>query len=235
MKKFLKMVPLSGWLIVPCLILLCALVFIVNFRLSAKTTGGALGEATGKTIGRAIGSFKGMTDGRIKGYDAGKKVALIAEDTTAKVANAIKKVGKLEVLVASVKLNDVHSVGDDYMALYLLKGDAVFTVDLSQADTDQKGDEIHITIPQPEMELIVDQSKIEKVADYQKHYFSGRAEDGLDAYLNSMKKIVEETQETLVNYDSLMEAARESAEKQITELANAVSGTERSVLVGFME
>jgi hypothetical protein len=235
MKKILKMVPLSGWLIVPCLILLCALVFIVNFRLSAKTTGVALGEATGKTIGRAIGSFKGMTIGRKKGYDAGKEAALTAEDTTAEFANTIKEGGKLQILVASVKLRDVHSVGEDYMALYLLKGEAVFTVDLSQAVILLEDEKIHITVPQPEMKLILDQSKIDKVAEYQEYFFSGSSADGLDAYLNSMKKIYEETQETLVNYDSLMEAARESAEKQITELINAASGVERSVLVGFIE
>lgn len=85
------------------------------------------------------------------------------------------------------------------------------------------------------MDLIVDQSKIEKVAEYQKLLFNGSSEDGFDAYLNSMAKIVEESKENLVNYDSLKKTAEETAIKQVEQLANSVAVEKRDVKVTFKE
>lgn len=236
MKKIMKKIPESGTLVVPFVILLCVLGYVISLRINAQTLGEDIGSGYGYLVGKAIGSFEGLTQGSSEGYKAGKEKGLSAEDTTAEIANSIREVEKLEVLVASVKLNDLHSVGEeDYKALYLLKGDAVFSVDLSKAVIDEKNGELYITIPQPEMELIVDPSRIEKVAEYQKYFFSGKAEDGLDAYINSMKKIVEESEKSLANYDSLLKAAKASAEKQITILAKSVSVNNREVHVYFQE
>ena len=180
---------------------------------------------------------EGMTAGRKDGAAAGKAAGLSAEDTEADIANEIRQVSNLEVLVASVKISDVHSIGSkiDYMALYLLKGEVIFSVDLSEADIVQQGGELIITIPEPTSQLIIDQSQIEKVAEYQKNYFSGSAEAGFDAYLNSMTKVQEASAETLDNYDSLIGAARESAIKQVKQLATSAGVSEKNVVVQFKE
>lgn len=234
MKKLLKKIPKSGTYIIPCVFIACVLIYVIVLRVNAESMGTTFGQSTGSQVGKFVGSFEALTDYR-EAYAEGKEQGLSAEDTTAEVANKIKEVERLEVLVASVKLNDIHTVGDDYAALYLLKGDAVFAVDLSKAEITEESDGLHILLPQLEMDLIVDQSKIEKVAEYQKLLFNGSSEDGFDAYLNSMEKIVEESKETLVNYDSLKKTAEETAIKQVEQLANSVAVEKRDVIVTFKE
>lgn len=234
MKKLLKKIPKSGTYIIPCVFIACVLIYVIILRVNAESMGTTFGQSTGSQVGKFVGSFEALTDYR-EAYAEGKEQGLSAEDTTAEVANKIKEVERLEVLVASVKLNDIHTVGDDYAALYLLKGDAVFAVDLSKAEIVEESDALLILLPQLEMDLIVDQSKIEKVAEYQKLLFNGSSEDGFDAYLNSMAKIVEESKETLVNYDSLKKTAEETAIKQVKQLANSVAVEKRDVVVKFKE
>lgn len=234
MKKLLKKIPKSGTYIIPCVFIACVLIYVIILRVNAESMGTTFGQSTGSQVGKFVGSFEALTDYR-EAYAEGKEQGLSAEDTTAEVANKIKEVERLEVLVASVKLNDIHTVGDDYAALYLLKGDAVFAVDLSKSEITEESDGLHIILPPLEMDLIVDQSKIEKVAEYQKLLFNGSSEDGFDAYLNSMAKIVEESKETLVNYDSLKRTAEETAIKQVEQLANSVAVEKRDVIVTFKE
>ncbi|MDE7416943.1 MAG: DUF4230 domain-containing protein [Lachnospiraceae bacterium] len=238
MKKLLKILPKEAKYIIPCIVLTGILVFVVSIRMKADYIGNSLGEMTGSSVGKVIGSFEALTDYR-EAYAEGKEEGLSAKDTIAEVANKVQELKRLEVLVASVKLKDEHLIGKedslDYAALYLLKGDAVFTVDFNETEIRKEGDILLLTIPEPEMELIIDQSKLEKVAEYQKFFWSGSAKDGFDAYLASMAKVAEETKETLVNYDTLMKAARESAEKQVEQLVNSVSVSEVEVKIEFKE
>ena len=213
---------------------LLVLIYVIGLYQKAEAMGTRLGQSAGTEVGQFVGASEALADYG-KAYAEGKEQGLSAEDTTAEVANKIKEVERLEVLVASVKLNDIHTVGDDYAALYLLKGDAVFAVDLSKAEIKAQNDELYITLPQLEMDLIVDQSKIEKVAEYQRFLFDGSSEDGYDAYLNSMTKIIEESKEALVNYDSLKNTAEETAIRQVTQLANSVAAKQREVVVKFKE
>ena len=136
-----------------------------------------------------------------------------------------------------MKINDFHSIGEDveYAALYLLKGDVIFSVDLSQAEIETRNDVLYITLPVPKGELYIDQSQVEKVAEYQRHHFSGSTEDGFDAFLNSMEKVYEASAETLDNYDVLIEAAKASAVTQVTQLAQSVTANDRQIKVEFRE
>lgn len=210
--------------------------FSVKFRIEAENIGGSIGSNLGTLTGKAIGSIEGVLVGSKEGWEAGKAKGLSAEDTTVKIIDTMKETARLEVLVASVKLKDIHSVGDDdYKALYMLKGNAIFSVDLSKADIDERTDGLYVTIPQPEMELIIDQSMIKKEAAYQKHYWKGSAEEGLDAYLNSMAQIAKKSESSLANYDSLVRAARNSATKQVIQLVNSVSASRKNVYVSFQD
>lgn len=83
------------------------------------------------------------------------------------------------------------------------------------------------------MELIVDQREIEKVAEYQKHIFKGGAEEGFDAYLASMEKLSDRSEEVVANYNELIKIARESAKKQVEQLVGTVAVSEADVKVEF--
>lgn len=237
MKKYLKKLPSFTIPLIGCVLAASFLAFALYYSANATSRGNSIGQVTGTLAGKAIGSLEGITKGRADGIEAGRKEGLSAKDTEAVISEEFHNVENLEVLVASVKITDFHSIGEkeDYAALYLLKGDVVFSVDLSQADIVVQNDGIQIILPQPRGELYIDQSQIEKVAEYQKHYFSGSAETGFIAYLNSMAMIYEESVETLSNYDVLIEAAKESAEKQIRQLALSVIVNKQQVSVDFKE
>ncbi len=237
MKKVLKKIPKR---ILPYIVFILSaliLAYCIFLRVGASSKGGSMGQDLGSKVGNAIGSFEGFTKGRSEGEEAGKSAGLSADDTAAEIANEIHKVENLEVLVASVKVTDMHSIGQDneYAALYLVKGEAVFSVDLASAKIEFQNDTIHITLPRPKVELHFDQSQIDKAAEYQKYYFSGSAEDGFDAYLNTMTKLKETTADELDNYDELLDEAKESAKKQVAQLATSANMRKRNVYIEFEE
>ena len=129
-KKLLKKIPVTTIPVILCVVMLCALVFLINYRINAESTGNMVGEGTGTLVGRAVGSLEGLTVGQIEGHQAGKEAGLSAKDTTAELSGKIQEVEKLQVLVASGTYSDILTVGDDYAALLSQQYNAVFTVDL---------------------------------------------------------------------------------------------------------
>lgn len=234
MTKLIKKIPITGILAIICTLLICALIFLISFRINAQSQGESIGTNVGNVVGKAMGSVEGLIDAE-KAWGEGLRTATDAKDTDAEIANKMQEVGKLEVLVASVKLNNLHKLADDYSALYLLRGDAVFSIDLANAKIEERQGALYITLQQPSVELIVTESDVEKVAEWQKQYFTGSAEIGFDAYLNTMAKVTEASEDTISNYDSLMNSARESAKKQVTQLANAVAVDKKDVYISFEE
>ena len=234
MKK-LKSAPINGILLVLLVLVACIFSYFATLRMNAKNIGGGLGTGAGSIVGKAIGSLEGMTKGRKEGTEAGRSAGLSAEDTSAEIATELQQTAELEVLVASVKLKDFHTIGDDinYAALYLVNGNVVFTVDLSQADIEPIENGLHVTLPSPKGTLYLDESSVKKVAEYQKKFFNGSAEDGFDAYLNTMKHMQEASEETLNNYDTLISAAKESAKKQVLLLAQGVQTGSKEIHIDF--
>lgn len=201
----------------------------------ADTIGAQIGQAKGEVVGLAVGSYKGVTEGIAAGDAAGTQEGLSARDTAAAVGNTLLETAKLEVLVAGVKLTNMHSLGKDYQALYVVKGDAVFSVDLKKAKVSQSDDgTLNVLIPEPEVELFVDESGTEKLAEYQKYPFSGDAGSGYTAYLNTLKNTTSEVRRSLENYDALMEQAKESAVTQISYISESACGNGKSVKVDFL-
>ena len=223
--------PVVGFMLIACVAAATILFSIlIPLHNDAVAMGTNVGSVEGKAVGFVTGSYKGFTEGDAKG----KEDALSAEDTTAVVSNRMIEVGNLEVLVAGVRLKNMHSVGDKYKALYVVAGDAVFTVDMTKVKVSitSNGD-LLVIIPKPEMHLYIDERKTEKLAEYQKAVFDGDAKDGFTAYMNSMTATVEEVQKTLSNYDALMKAAQESAVKQVTMLVKSVCGNDRAVHISI--
>lgn len=227
-----KKSPLFILLVIFLILIIPAFANTLYLYLNAVSIGNGLGSNTGSSVGKAVGSYDGLTDGS----EDGKKSGLSAEDTKADIATQLQQVQKLEVLVASVKLKDVHTVGkEDYAALYLANGNVVFTVDMDKADITSNSGKLRILLPSPVGELYIDDSSIKKAAENQKHIFSGSAEDGFDAYLNTMKKVQEASDDTLSNYDVLLDSAKQAAKRQITLLAQAASSSYETITVEFKE
>lgn len=233
-KKFPKITSFGMVLVLMAILL----IFTFYWWINAKSIGNEIGSDTGSIVGKAVGSFLGMTDGKKKGEQAGRDAGLKAEDTAAVISNQLHRLENLEVLVASVKLSNFHSVGQEdsskyYAALYLVNGNAVFTVDMRQADISARSGDLYIKLPKPKGSLYLDDSSVEKVAEYQTKLFNGSAEDGFDAYLNTMTKMQEASEETLDNYEALIFAAKEAATNQVTLLATAASNDYDQIHITF--
>ena len=216
-------------------ILLIAAVFIGYIHHRAEKIGSIVGKMNGEIVGTAIGSAEGVTKGTKEGEEAGKKAGLTAEDTTVDIKGSMEALGKLEVLVAGVSLKNINKIGESYTGLYLINGDAVFSVNLAEAEISfsQDGKDVYITIPEPNLEVYLDQGSTKKLAESQNFSFTVSAKDGLVAYLNSMTQTVEKVKETMVNYDALFADAKESAKKQVQQLAVTICGDNYVVHVQF--
>jgi hypothetical protein len=205
-------------------------VLMVLYGFSSKI-GGTEGKLVGLAVGTALGSYEGVKNGSAEGAEDG----LRAENTTADIKSTMESVGRLEVLAAGVTLKNINEIGDAYKGLYLINGDAVFSVDLNEAQisySDERTD-VYIWLPQPEVDVYLDQSSTQKLAEVQNFSLSVSAEDGLKAYLNSMSAISDEVKNKIANYDALMESAKESAKTQVEQLMESLCGEGQNILVQF--
>ena len=203
---------------------------------NAKNLGISVGDRTGTIVGNVIGSFDGITTGLAKGAEDGKEEGLSAKDTKSEIKNSFSEIGNLEVLEAGVKLKDVNTLGDDYAALFLLKGVAIYSVNLKDVEiNDIDANSVEILLPPINVEIYIDESATEKLAEYQKHSWSGSAKDGFAEYMNTRAATNQSVKETMENYSNLTEAAQSSAIKQIEIIAKAATGNKKEVVVSFKE
>lgn len=203
---------------------------------NAKNLGISVGDRTGTIVGNVIGSFDGITTGLAKGAEDGKEEGLSAKDTKSEIKNSFSEIGNLEVLEAGVKLKDVNTLGDDYAALFLLKGVAIYSVNLKDVEiNDIDANTVEIMLPPINVEIYIDESATEKLAEYQKHSWSGSAKDGFAEYMNTRAATDQSVKETMENYSNLTEAAQSSAIKQIEIIAKAATGNKKEVVVSFKE
>ena len=201
---------------------------------NAANLGSDIGSKTGTMVGNVVGSFNGITDGLARGSQDGKTEGLSAKDTTTVIANNFSKVGNLEVLEAGVKLRDVNTIGEDYAALFLLKGVAVYSVSLSDAEiNDTDADTVEILLPDIDVEIYIDETATEKLAEYQEYSWTGNAKDGFTEYMNSREKTDQSIKDKMENYDALIEAAESSARKQVEIIAQAATGNKKEIVVKF--
>ena len=203
---------------------------------NAKNLGISVGDKTGTLVGNVIGSFDGITTGLAKGAEDGKTEGLSAKDTKTEIKNSFSEIGNLEVLEAGVKLRDVNTLGDDYAALFLLKGVAIYSVNLKDVEiNDIDTNTVEVLLPAVNVEVYIDESATEKLAEYQKHSWSGSAKDGFVEYMNSRSVMDQSVKETMENYSAMTEAAQSSAIKQIEIIAKAATGNKKEVVVSFKE
>lgn len=219
--------------------LCCLMCFLIYLNRNVKSIGESFGKTEGEIVGRVIGSYRGVTEGIKQGKIDGANAGLKAEDIEINpdIYKTMKSVGNLEVLSAGVSLHDVHTIGvnEEYKALYILRANAIFTVDLLKAEVEfgKTDNAIHVLLPSPEVELYFDEAGTEKLAEAQKISLSLSAEDTMKAYINSMSNIKLNAKENINNYDLLMQSAKESAQNQVEQLVKTVCGKEYEVVILF--
>ena len=181
--------------------------------------------ASGQVTGVAVGTVEGIIQGVPSGYADGAEAGLSAEDTAVVIANSIetdlKSLGRLQVLAANIDLTTDHEEGKKYQALYLLRGQYVFTIDMNKADITYEGGQITIVLPQPEIESSINHSETELLAEWERKYFNGSTIEGFKAYLNSILQIEAASLEKI---NVLSKQASEFAREQVLAIANAVRG-----------
>ena len=221
----------------PPVLLLLAIIAAAGaglFYYNSEKIGTEIGSGAGKVTGMAVGSFKGITEGTESGLADGKTAGLSAEDITMEISDTVREVGNLEVLVANVEIPDYHEVGKKYAALYLFRGSAVFSVDLSKASVSRTADgEVIILLPEPNAVVNINDSETELLAEYQRKFFNGNADDGFQAFLNSLRMIDTIALDKVSNYEVLMDMAKASARKQAEMLASVVCIDCRQITVLF--
>lgn len=206
-----------------------------------------IAPAIGSSVGMAVGSYEGVTKGLIDGYNDGKIDGLSAEDTTAVFVNKLKETQKLQVLLMNLQLTDLYIQPEnkkndpDYAALFAFNGEGVFTVDLakSEAKKDPESGKIFIHIPQPDFDVYIDDSSIEKVdgAEYKAPWYTGNGStaDGYTGWLNSSKQLDKKVKEEMLRDDGPMEQARASALRQVRQLAESLCKDGTTVEICFFE
>ena len=230
-----KNLKYTALLVLLVAVLLVATVVTGYIHHRAGIIGNAVGQTNGQIVGTAIGSAKGVTVGAKEGKEAGENAGTSAKDTTVDIKGSMEALGKLEVLVAGVTLKNINKIGDTYAGLYVISGDAVFSVDLAVAEISFSQDlkDVYITIPEPDLELYLDQQSTEKLAETQHFSLSVTARDGLINYLNTMAEIERNVEDTLTNYDVLFSEAKNSAKHQVQQLAATLCGDHYVVHVQF--
>lgn len=196
--------------------------------------------ARGKEVGTALGSWSGVMQGIASGAEAGAKAGkeegLSAKDTTVKIGSKMTETGKLQVMLVDLKLTDLYQQGPqkspDYAALWTMKGEGVFTVDLTQAKAayHEAENQITIEIPEPEFKAYLDDSAVEMLAEYQRAIFNGSTVNGYQGYLNSRTQIDRKVQEEEL---AMLDQAKESALRQVELLARSVCGSTASIQISF--
>lgn len=175
-------------------------------------------------------------DAIVKGYNAGKKEGLSAKDTELQMKNTVDEIGKLEVLVANVKIPEYHSVGQKYAAMYLFRGSAVFTVDLTKANIIVNSADIQVLLPKPECELRIDHKETERIKSTSALFFNGSAEDGLETYLHKiLNEVKQNSTKTISNYLELSEMAKQNAKLQLEEIIENICGDGTEITFRFIE
>lgn len=202
-------------------LMICAIVFMLTQIISFVKVG----DHNGKNI------FEVM----IEGYDAGKKEGLSAKDTEQQMKNTFEEMGKLEVLVANVKIPEYHSVGKKYEAMYMFRGSAVFTIDLSKVNISADDSKIVVLMPKPTAEVKIDNKETEKIRSRSALFFNGSTEEGLEAYLNTLKAVDQISTDRISNYSELTEMAKEAAKIQLKDIIQNISGSEKVITLSFIE
>lgn len=228
--KNFRIIPIhlfSGSKMITLIVL--AVVFIIAFPIISSITGGNVG----RVVGTAVGSFQALTEDMPVAYSQGVQAGLNAEDVRLDYQNRIREIGELSVLAANAEITDVLKVGNKYEGLYTFGADVIFTVDITQATVYQAENKLIIKLPEPVGKINIDSTKTRLEDEWQRTLFNGSTENGITAYINSLKNIQNSTEESLKEYDQLKKQAEDSTIKQVAMITEMVVGSDKQVEIEF--
>lgn len=192
------------------------------------------GKNAGIKCGTAVGTALGSKQGLMEGIQQGHADALTAENTKVVLAQEFQTAGKLQVLTAGVTARNFQTLGKEYAAIQILKGEIVFTVDLQSATIIPTESSAVILIDTPEAKFYLDEEATKTIAEaHHKTFLSMNEKDIILAQLNSKAKIVEEIEKYIDGYGTLMRTANEIAIEQIKNMADAACGGKKEIIVAF--
>lgn len=217
----LKKISLSGLLLIISAVLLCILLFfILPAWKSAAETGKELGTSAGKKVGQFSGSLRGTADGISESQD----YIMSTEEICEKLRETLTDTHSLEVLSAGTDISRTSRDGASYKSLYILRGTAVFKVNMDRASVSSYGNNIFVTLPQPEAEIFIDENQTAKLADESGIIFSGSSDDGYKPYQDA---------DAVSEMPALTEKAREQARIFTERIAASVCGDKAGWTVKF--
>ena len=211
------------------ILIVLAVAFTIAFPIICNSTGRGFGTA----VGTAVGTFQAVTEDMPAAYEQGVNDGLSAKDTRTEMQEKLQAVGKLDVLAATAQLTDFHEVGNKFAALYQLGADVIFSVDITKAKVLVGGNDLEIVLPKPEVEINIDSTKTRLEDYWQNWLFNGSTEQGINAYINSMKMIQGDAKKTLAEYQTLEAQAEESARRQVLLLAGFIAAPDVNITVHF--
>ena len=211
------------------ILIVLAVAFTIAFPIICSSTGKGFGTA----VGTAVGTFHAVTEDMPAAYQQGVNDGLSATDIRTEMQEKLQEVGKLDVLAATAQLTDFHEVGNKFAALYRLGADVIFSVDITKAKVLVGETDLEIILPEPEVEINIDSTKT-RLEDYWQHWLiNGSTEQGINAYINSMKMIQGDAKKTLAEYEALEKQAEESARTQVLLLARFIAAPDINLSVDF--
>ena len=240
-----KKIPFSSIVVV---IFVALISFICFFELPTIVTVSSASNKLVDEIGKAVGLAKGSTSALSKAHE---RIQELIDDKTdnpdvvVDLVADIQSIGLLEVLSADLRIGDVYTVGgkdtnnddkvDDfsscsYASLYVWDTKGVFTVDLSNVKASVSGNNISVTLDTPKLSLrFSDEGKI------QKFEYTGisltQPDKTYKGFLNSQKEAISKARDNIADYPSLIDQAKESAEKTIKSLIKAMRGDSYNITI----
>ena len=137
------------------------------------------------------------------------------------------------MLTANTSIADINKLGKSYEALYVINADINFFVDLTEAKIRKDSEGIHVIVPEPQLDLMLNMDKTEVLYEKQKFTISKKDQDGIDSYLNSLAEIVSNAKASITNYDFLMDQAKRTAESKVQLLVESLSLEDLPCFVEF--
>ena len=81
---------------------------------------------------------------------------------------------------------------------------------------------------------MIPHEQTDKIAEWERRFFNGTDGEGFQAYLNSFKTFSGKAEDTIANYQTLLDLASSSAIKQVEEIAKAARGNTNIVVTVSM-
>ena len=90
-------------------------------------------------------------------------------------------------------------------------------------------------MPKPTAEIKIDNTETEKIKSRSALFFNGSTEEGLEAYLNTLKAVDQISTDSISNYSELNDLAKEAAKLQLKGIIENISGNEKEIVFSFIE